>query len=510
MKNVIQGQWITDALVVNSKSLSNNGFLNGKMGISLYFFYLSRYSNHPFFEKIASKLLEDVAEVLCLNASIDFEKGITGIGWAIEHLIQNGFIEADADEVLVEVDERVSQTLAYKENSLKTLIAMAYYYISRLSYRVEDESSHVVLQLKQHAILLIDEIGRSLDRGELRYELGTVLAELHRLHLHNFKVEKLQQLAKVPLLDHDRFPYVPSYKDSMPPFIGKEPFPIYKNYYTHQEQWWGLAHGIAGIGLGALLNEGDQPLNNHSLSVSIVMSFYQRMNSFRVSLPHNMPYFAREGVELIICLDHRDEKEELSRFVAGYPELRCRIIMNPNVHQPRNHAPVLNVGIRAASQRNIMIIDPEMELQGDWVEIYNRVLNENPNSYIIGQLLYSEMDFDTNTADWSGVIPYGALGVARKYMHLIGGYDETFTQWGGEDDNVRVRLGLLGIKRILLSDAILLHREVDSKEQCRIRQERSASILKKQYAKIFNPSTVRVNDDTWGRDFNEIVYDNLL
>lgn len=499
---------ITEALIANGKSLTNDGFLNGRMGLALYFFYLSRYRNHPFFEEFASELLDDIVETIHLSVSVDFENGITGIGWAIEHLIQNGFIEGDADNILEEVDVAVFEGLFYNENNLETVLAIALYYISRLCYRIEDESNLVVLQLKQNTILLIDEIERLLNKGELRYELGTVLNELHRLRLYNFKVEKLQRMAGVPPLENYRFPYIPSYEDRINASSNKNQSIICNNYVP-EEYRWGLAHGIAGIGLGAMLNTSHHPLSDHSRSISIIMSFYQRLDSFRVSLPRNIPYFAREGVELIICLDNPDEKDELCRFVAGYPELRCRIIMNPNTHQPRNHAAVLNVGIRAASQRNIMIIDPEIELQGDLIERYSRALEENPDHYMIGQLLYAEEDFDTDAADWSEVIPYGSLAVSRKYMHLIGGYDETFTQWGGEDDNLRIRLGKLGIKPILLNDAIFLHREIGCKEQCRIRQERSASILKEYGTKIFNPTAVRVNGNNWGRDFNETIYDNL-
>lgn len=456
-----------DSLIANGKSLSNIGLANGKMGIALYFFYLSRYKNDPFYERFALELLDDIAEAIDLNTSIDFENGITGIGWAIEHLLQNGFIEGNADDILEEIDAAVSRVLFYRENSLEIVMAIAFYYISRISYRIEDESNSVVLQLKQDTILLIDEIERLLNKGELRYELGTVLKELHKLRLYNFKVEKLQEIANVPFLDKDRFSYIPS-------------------------------------------KEGRMEFSRLP-SISIIMSFCHCMDSFRVSLPHNISYFAREGVELIICLDCPDEKDELCHLVASYPELRCRIIMNSNIHQPCNHALALNVGIRSASQQNIMIIDSRIELQGDLIEKYDRALKENPDNCIIGKLLYVEKGFNSDTANWSEIeaISYGSIAVARKYMHLIGGYDETFAEWEGYDDNLRVRLWKLGIKPILLDDAIFLHQESGCKEQCRIRQERSLSIAKEYGSKIFNPPSVRVNDENWGRNFNEIIYDNI-
>ena len=40
---------------------------------------------------------------------INLETGLCGIGWGIEYLIQNGFMEGDSNEILTEIDKKVME-----------------------------------------------------------------------------------------------------------------------------------------------------------------------------------------------------------------------------------------------------------------------------------------------------------------------------------------------------------------------------------------------------------------
>ena len=44
--------------------------------------------------------LLDIEELLNKNISTDFIQGLSGIGWSIDYLIKNDFVDADADEAV--------------------------------------------------------------------------------------------------------------------------------------------------------------------------------------------------------------------------------------------------------------------------------------------------------------------------------------------------------------------------------------------------------------------------
>lgn len=86
-------------------------------------------------------------------------------------------------------------------------------------------------------------------------------------------------------------------------------------------------------------------LNNdviHNFDLSIIMSFYKRYEEFARVLPHNVPYFQRNGIEVIIAMDEPSEKEKLIALIKQYPFINWKVIVNDKEYSPCNHAPVLN------------------------------------------------------------------------------------------------------------------------------------------------------------------------
>ena len=85
------------------------GLWEGKTGMSLFFFLLSRHTGNRWYEEFAGELLDDVCSHLSLHCPVTFADGLCGIGWAIEFLKKEGFIEGDSDEILAEVDRQVME-----------------------------------------------------------------------------------------------------------------------------------------------------------------------------------------------------------------------------------------------------------------------------------------------------------------------------------------------------------------------------------------------------------------
>jgi lantibiotic modifying enzyme len=95
---------IANVLLLNASFINNIGLMHGKMGISIFFYHLARETNNNLYEEFAGELLDDIYKEINKDIGVNFENGISGIGWGIEYLIQNQFVTADTNEVLAEID----------------------------------------------------------------------------------------------------------------------------------------------------------------------------------------------------------------------------------------------------------------------------------------------------------------------------------------------------------------------------------------------------------------------
>lgn len=100
---------IANVLLLNGSFIDNLGLLKGKIGIAIFFYHYSIYTQNKTFEDYAGKLIDEICESISNNIPVDFENGLTGIGWGIEYLVKNRFFEADNNEVLAEVDNAILQ-----------------------------------------------------------------------------------------------------------------------------------------------------------------------------------------------------------------------------------------------------------------------------------------------------------------------------------------------------------------------------------------------------------------
>ena len=83
---------------------SDLGLYNGKMGMIIFFFHYARYTGNSLYEDFAGELLDDIYEDITDNISFS---QLCEIGWGILYLLQQGFVEGNADEILEIIDERL-------------------------------------------------------------------------------------------------------------------------------------------------------------------------------------------------------------------------------------------------------------------------------------------------------------------------------------------------------------------------------------------------------------------
>lgn len=130
-------------LVMNSSFTPNIGLYHGKIGLVVFFSIYAKYSQNKSYDKFAYDLLDDIYENINEeDISSNFENGLCGIGWAIEYLVQNGYMEGETDNILEDIDKRIMEYDVYQIPDLslrKGLAGIAYYVSTRLStFRKKD------------------------------------------------------------------------------------------------------------------------------------------------------------------------------------------------------------------------------------------------------------------------------------------------------------------------------------------------------------------------------------
>jgi hypothetical protein len=245
-----------------------------------------------------------------------------------------------------------------------------------------------------------------------------------------------------------------------------------------------------------------------NFDLSIILPFYKRLDDFKIILPRNAHYFERNGIEVIIVMDEPSEKVALLEFIKRYPFINWRIITNYKLHKSRNPAKVINVGIRHAIKKYIMVCSPETEFYTDIVLQLRELLEYYPNHFATGYVAF--VDFDMQPTDETikllSFMNYGSIMVERRHIENVGGYDEDYDKWGGEDDNIRARLEIAGIRKLKDPGAIALHREKELKLKERL--IKTANMPQATYLKSYLPASPLSNArNNWGTDFDTIEYD---
>ena len=245
----------------------------------------------------------------------------------------------------------------------------------------------------------------------------------------------------------------------------------------------------------------------HNFEVSVVMPFYHKLEVFKKVLPKNAPYLQRNGIEVIIVMDGPTEEEGLIELIKQYPFMNWKVILNEKEYESRNPAPVLNVGIRHATKKYFFVSGPEVEFYTDVILELRNMLEHYPGHYATGTVAFIE-EADVISDDHillQRFIDYGSIMVEKKALEEIGAYEEGFKVWGGEDDNIRRRLEMKGIKQLRVPQARSLHRE--EKLQLQERFVKTNGFRIKEWRQFFYPQNPKANGESWGLEFNKLVYD---
>lgn len=119
--------------LIHTCSSEDLSISNGRMGLTLFLFLYFRRTGKQLHEDIAGELLDDICGDLHTSLPIGFQNGLCGIGWGIEYLIQNLFIE-ESENILEDIDLKIMDRdiRRIKDFSLETgLEGIAWYFLLR-------------------------------------------------------------------------------------------------------------------------------------------------------------------------------------------------------------------------------------------------------------------------------------------------------------------------------------------------------------------------------------------
>jgi hypothetical protein len=126
-------QQISDVLLMNGGFLSNPGLYTGEMGLVLFLFRYSRFTQNKLYADYCFELIETFEKRIHQDTPIDYKEGLAGIGSAIEYLVQNGFIETNTDDILEDFDNQIFSIDNLPCLSIKEIKSVVYYAIWRIS-----------------------------------------------------------------------------------------------------------------------------------------------------------------------------------------------------------------------------------------------------------------------------------------------------------------------------------------------------------------------------------------
>lgn len=133
------------------------------------------------YKEQAETLLNEIIDNCNNCKDLSYYNGLCGIGSVIEYLIQNNFVEGEADEILEDIDNAVISVINNRPqmgiNIKEGLLGLVCYLYERLHYRIKLENS-TVFTLKEHTIYLIDWLEDILSdtKAEINYSVSVVVS----------------------------------------------------------------------------------------------------------------------------------------------------------------------------------------------------------------------------------------------------------------------------------------------------------------------------------------------
>lgn len=162
--------------IININDNDACGLYYGKSGKAILLYLLYRSSSDKQLSEAALEMLNSVSDSIANEEQLDFANGIAGIGWAVEWIAQNGFLEINTNEILEEIDDALYKSVVFGSDKNISLangtLGKLLFFLSR--YKSRNPNTHRLKNIfhEECLVLLSDDLHEKLlsDTGILKKE----------------------------------------------------------------------------------------------------------------------------------------------------------------------------------------------------------------------------------------------------------------------------------------------------------------------------------------------------
>lgn len=162
--------------IINTKDNDACGLYNGKSGKAILLYLISKSSSDNQIRASALEMLNSVSDTIAGEEQLSFENGLTGIGWAVEWIAQNRFLEINTNDILEEIDDTIYKSVVFGSDKNISLangtLGKLLFFLSR--YRSKNPNTHRLKNIfhEECLVLLSDDLYEKLlgDAGVLKKE----------------------------------------------------------------------------------------------------------------------------------------------------------------------------------------------------------------------------------------------------------------------------------------------------------------------------------------------------
>ena len=202
-------QKIANLSILNLQNIVDLGLLRGKMGIVIFLYHYARHASKPAYSDQADELLDELFAALHGILPPSFADGVAGIGFGLNYLIRNRFIETDddLDELFKEVDNQLLGTVQQRfsfdtrTDSTSLPLSIGLYALSRIKTGQRTPSKNKLVSTLLVEIQTIYKNGKQLSDRKLIAPSFTssVIYCLFEIHSYGFYKKKVEKILKMVL-----------------------------------------------------------------------------------------------------------------------------------------------------------------------------------------------------------------------------------------------------------------------------------------------------------------------
>jgi len=159
-----------------------------------------------------------------------------------------------------------------------------------------------------------------------------------------------------------------------------------------------------------------------------------------------------------------------------------------------NKSRALNIAIKATNTPFVLSSDIDSIFSPDFIKeaIFN--LRSNKKAIVLCRKI--DLAEDGSEIRLHGIAYGPCIGIFTEWLKSVHGFDEKYTLWGGEDDDMYIRANHAGFNPIWLSKKVWIRHQWHSENA----SDKSTMLKNRKYLRLNNHPNISIirNSNSWG------------